>query len=331
MTEQIFNIEQLVEHPEWNESYYFVFFSKEDNLGGMSRIGFKPNKEEGMTFFFLFLPDGSVAGYHQEVRIKEYTKGIHIKGMSHNYNSDGTWNYQFKGNMIFVQDPLDLPKVRDHPKLIMKAQQVIMDLKFNSINKPYEYSEFMSPESLEIGKKSGDKHWEQIGKISGKIKLGEQNFNFKNVIGQRDHTYGVRDWTGVGNWFYYVVWFNENLAINPAAIITDDGRLSTGGFIFKNGENIPLKAIKIIDKKFQNDGILPISSEIELIDDYGEKHNLKARVGPIIPVPFNDEQGNKSILVQSFGTFELDSISEGYGSFETLRRIKTKIKNIKLN
>lgn len=48
-------------------------------------------------------------------------------------------------------------------------------------------------------------------------------------------------------------------------------------------------------------------------------------------MPFNDEQGNKSILVQSFGTFELDGIPEGYVSFETLRRIKTKIKNIKLN
>ena len=39
---------------EWNESYYLAFFSKEDNLGGVSRIGYKPNKKEGMTFFFSF-------------------------------------------------------------------------------------------------------------------------------------------------------------------------------------------------------------------------------------------------------------------------------------
>ncbi|GAH92799.1 unnamed protein product, partial [marine sediment metagenome] len=36
-----------------------MFYDKEINLGGMSRIGFKPNKPEGMTFLFLFLPDGS--------------------------------------------------------------------------------------------------------------------------------------------------------------------------------------------------------------------------------------------------------------------------------
>ena len=42
------------DHPEWNESYYLAFLNKEHNIGGVSRIGFKPNKQEGMTFFFLF-------------------------------------------------------------------------------------------------------------------------------------------------------------------------------------------------------------------------------------------------------------------------------------
>ena len=40
------------DHPEWNESYYLAFFNKEYNIGGVSRIGFKPNKQEGMSFFF---------------------------------------------------------------------------------------------------------------------------------------------------------------------------------------------------------------------------------------------------------------------------------------
>ena len=75
--------------------------------------------------------------------------------------------------------------------------------------------------------------------------LMKHNINLKieNVLSQRDHTYGVRDWTGVGDWFYYVVWFNKDLAINPAAIITDDGQQSTGGFLFKKGKNIPIKHI----------------------------------------------------------------------------------------
>lgn len=27
-------------HPEWNEYYYMVFYNKENNIQGMSRLGF---------------------------------------------------------------------------------------------------------------------------------------------------------------------------------------------------------------------------------------------------------------------------------------------------
>lgn len=307
-------------HPEWNESYYFAFYDKKLNMGGVSRIGFKPNKPEGMTFFFLFMPDGSAGGYHQVKNIKDYSKLLKVKGMVHRNHPDGKWNYEFKGNMIFVKKSEDLPKVREHPELISASKRVKMDLSFKPISDIYEYSEYMTPESLELGKKAGDEHWEQIAKVNGKIQVGEKVFQI-NTIGQRDHTYGIRDWTGVGNWLYYVVWFNENLAINPAAIISNDGRLSTGGFLYKNGKNIPLKSIVVKEQKFRKDGVFPISSELEIVDLSGDKHTLKAQVGNIVPIPFEDGEGNKSILIQSFGSFELDGISDGYGTFETLRKV----------
>ncbi len=318
--EPIIHNNLITNHPEWNESYYFVFYDNTQKLGGMSRIGFKPNKNEAMTFFFLFLPDGSAAGYFQTIKLKEFTNRLKVKGMSHGWHFDKTWDYTFKGNMIFVKNSRNLPDVKVNPKLIQYVRPVEINLKFNPLNEPYEYSKYMTPESLEIGKKSGDKHWEQIGEVNGNLWLDNEKFSIKDCLGQRDHTYGVRDWTGVGNWFYYVIWFNKNLAINPAAIITDDGRLSTGGFLFKNGKNIPLKTIKIIDHQFEADGIYPISSILEIVDNDGILHSLKAEVGPIIPVPFTDDKGNQSILIQSFGDFELDGIKEGYGTFETLRK-----------
>ncbi len=318
------------DHPEWNESYYFAFFNKKHNIGGISRIGFKPNKQEGMTFNFLFLPDGSAAVSHQIEEIKEYSNLPSVGDMTHNCQPNGKWNYEFHGKMIFLKNPEDLPNIREKSKLTLLLklirkkifkQRVKIKLAFNPINDVYEYSAFMTPESLEIGKKAGDKHWEQIAKISGEIRIGKKRFFIENTIGQRDHTYGIRDWTGVGNWLYYVVWFNDNLAINPAVIVTDDGRVSTGGFLFKNGKNIPLKTIHILNQKFREDGVFPISSELEIIDFLGEKHILKAKVGPIIPVPFQDNEGNQSILIQSFGSFELDGITGGYGTFETLRKV----------
>ena len=308
-------------HKEWNESYYLCFADTKNNLRGMSRMGFKPNKPEGMTFLFFFLPDGSAAGYHATEEVESYSNPFSVESVTHEcIESEKVWHYSFNGNMVVVENPEDFPKVREYPELISDFIEVKMDINFKPLNDVYEYSEHMTKESLELGRKAGDKHWEQIALISGEINLSEEKFVLDNVLGQRDHTYGIREWTGVGNWLYYVVWFNENLAINPAAIITDDGRLSTGGFLFKNGKNIPLKTIKVIDQQFREDGVLPISSELEIVDTLNEKHILKGYPGPIIPIPFKDEEGKETILVQSFGTFELDNITGGYGTFETLRK-----------
>jgi hypothetical protein len=320
--ESLTNLNQNTNHPEWNESYYFVFYDKEQNLGGTTRLGFKPNKQEGMTFFFLFLPDGSAAGYNLVRKVEDYRKSLQVGGIIHNCKNQSQWNYRFQGNMIVVRNPEDLPLVRRNPKLIAKTINVTLNIEFKAISQVYEYSEHMTPESLEIGKKAGDKHWEQIANVTGNVKIDNTNFPIKNSIGQRDHTYGVRDWTGVGNWLYYVVWFDNNLAINPAAVITEDGRLSIGGFLFKDGKNIPLVDIEIVDQQFREDGVLPVSSELKLRDSHGNSHLLKANVGPIIPIPFIDNDGNQSILVQSIGKFELDGITGGYGTFETLRRVR---------
>ena len=320
--EDIIHKEQLTNHPEWNESYYFVFYDDKTKVGGMSRIGFKPNKQEGMTFFFLFLPNGSAAGYHQEIRIREFTDHIKVKRMHHDWKPNENWYFKFKGNMIFVENSLNLPRVRENSKLIQKVEKVEMNFLYTPINEIYEYSKWMTPESLKIGKKSGDKHWEQIGIVTGNLDIGNTKIKIENVMSQRDHTYGVRDWTGVGDWLYYVVWFNKDLAINPAAILTDDGQLSTGGFLYKKGKNIPLKHIKILDQQFEPNGVLPISSELEIIDNEDNHYILEGKVGKIIPVPFKDLKGNESILIQSFGQFKLNGIEGGYGTFETLRKIR---------
>lgn len=308
-------------HSEWNESYYLCFSDRKNNISGMTRLGFKPNKNEAMVFFLLFLSDGSVAGFQSSEEIKNYPKSLEAAGMTYERQVDGTWKYRFKGKMVKVQKAEDFVKIQQNPKLITKIMNVVMSLDFKPIHETYEYSENMTPESLELGKKSGDQHWEQIALINGEINLDNEKYTLKDVIGERDHTHGVRDWTGIGNWIYYVVWFNSNLAVNPAAIITDDGRISTGGFLYRNGKNIPIKNLKVIKQEYK-DGIIPISSTLELIDANGEKHILMGKAGSVIPIPFKDAGGKTSILSQSFGEFELDGVKGGYGSFETLRILK---------
>lgn len=307
--------------PEWNESYYFVFYDRRNSIGGMTRLGFKPNKQEGSTFLILFLPDGSRILYRHQERITDHTwgKSMKVGGVVHQPRSTGRWNYLFEGNMLMMRNNETLHGTRGLIKSNSNVLKVKLNLSFNPISDVYEYSEHMTAESRQLGRKAGDAHWEQIGKVNGKIRLDNYTFYIQETMGQRDHTHGVRDWTEVGDWLYYVVWFSKNYAVNPAAIITDDGRVSTGGFIFKNGENIPIKSIRVLEQKFQNN-VFPTSSKLELVDKLGQHHTLEGEAGPIVPIPFIDEKGQLSILTQSFGRFKMDKVSGGYGLYETLRR-----------
>jgi hypothetical protein len=308
---------------EWNESYYFVFYDKRQNFGGMTRLGFKPNKNEAMAFFILFLPDGSAGAYQHMERIDDRTRKKRLQAgqIVHQPQLDGVWKYELVGNITITRKPEDLGKIAEHPELVSKMLPVSMDVSLTPINDVYEYSENMILEYEELGKKSGDEHWEQIGRVNGQIKLGETTFSIEDAMGQRDHTNGVRDMTSIGNWLYYVIWFSQDLCANPTAIVTEDGRVSAGGFIFKNGKNIPIKSIRVLDQEFREE-VFPVSSKLELIDESNQTHLLESRAGPVVPVPFTDKEGNLSILAQSFGTFTLDGVADGYGSFETLRRIR---------
>jgi len=307
-------------NPQWNESFYFCFSDRKNKVNAMARLGFKPNIDEAMTFLLVFLPDGSVAGYTGEESINgEWgNHSLAAKGMRFTPHHDGSWSIQYEGVLVQVEKPSDFPYVSQDKSLIKAVLPTRMMLEYKPLHEAYEYSAHMTAESLEIGKKAGDGHWEQIGLVEGTLTLGEDTFHVSQQIGQRDHTYGVRDWTGVGDWLYYVVWFNESLAVNPAAIVMEDGRVSWGGFLYKDGVNQPIVEMRILEQRFIDD-VIPLSSRIEIVTGDGETHLLEGKAGPVVSLPFIGASGELSVLSQSFGDFTLDGLTGGYGSFETLR------------
>ena len=121
--EPLINIDKRTNHPEWNESYYLAFFDTKNKIGGVSRLGFKPNKREGMTFFFLFLPNGSVAGYHNTKRITDYSKNLKVKSMIHICHSDVKWNYLFNDKMVFVRT---LPGCQEMRELLQQSNNRLL-------------------------------------------------------------------------------------------------------------------------------------------------------------------------------------------------------------
>lgn len=65
----------------------------------------------------------------------------------------------------------------------------------------------------------------------------------------------------------------------------------------------------------------PMNTILKPIESKGEKHIPEGESEPIASKPFRDADGNESVLIQLCGRFRLDNFEEGYGSYETLRRL----------
>jgi hypothetical protein len=62
-------------------------------------------------------------------------------------------------------------------------------------------------------------------------------------------------------------------------------------------------------------------TKFEIIIFKGQKYILEAALRLIVLVLFRNEDGSLSYLIQSFGAFQLNDISGGYGSYEVLRKV----------
>ena len=88
------NLETLKKHEEWNESYYFNFHDKNNDITAFMRIGNKVNKNEKSMFFFLMSPK-MIAGIKLETPFDN--EPLNIAGLDFQEIESGKWNLKYNG------------------------------------------------------------------------------------------------------------------------------------------------------------------------------------------------------------------------------------------
>ena len=91
------NLETLKKHEEWNESYYFNFHDKNNDLTAFMRIGNKVNKNEKSMFFYLMSPK-MIAGIKLETPCDD--KPLNIAGLDYQEIDSGKWNLKYDGTIF---------------------------------------------------------------------------------------------------------------------------------------------------------------------------------------------------------------------------------------
>lgn len=295
-------IHEFGSHEEWNESFYFNFYDRGQDICGFMRIGLKPNKKEKHVFCYLMMPDGNIVGLKDQAVMEN--NDLDALGLKFTKLEDEKrWKLDFEG---------ELPKMHKEGE----KEKVSFALDFVAVNKVYDYRESVSGEKEKIASAVASEHLEQFGKYTGKLSVGSKIYDVTGM-GERDHSWGVRDWHAPKMWVWITAQFDEDFAFNLTKLYMERGEVDAG-FIYMDGKNVPIIRADIVTE-YNRDGS-PNTVYMALHDKEGDVHGAKAVVRHKVILPMAVKDGKVlSIMHETLAKFTLDD-DMGFGIVEYLLR-----------
>jgi hypothetical protein len=238
----------------WGESWYFDFAAADGSIGGYVRLGLYPNL--GVAWYWAYVVGheaGLLAVRHHEVALP--------KGDVLEVREDGLWS------AIHCETPLD------HWSVGLEAFAVALerpadaygdergdrvalglDLEWEAVAAPYDYP--------------GVTRYEQSCRVSGEIAIGDDRIAFDGP-GQRDHSWGVRDWWRFG-WVWTSGALDDGTRFHAVRVDLPGGAAYTPGYVVNVGsttatpEPIAIDTFTVDTDLDHDDHDLPVRSVMRL-------------------------------------------------------------------
>jgi hypothetical protein len=281
----------------WRESYYFNWVDLKNEVSGFTTLGILPNKGKRELVFILFY-DNKMEVYYREpdtvVADKDFSSLI----------KDNKLQYK-------LIDPLDKWMIH------YNSRKIEVNIKFNTRFPIHHFGEDSSA--------SWHQHFEASGKIQGSIKLRDGSVIQLNGYGQRDKSWGFRDWHQFDQWFAGHFQFENWSAGFRKDFYSNTYQLS--GYISTKKKTIPIEKMQI-EVLYDNDKYeSPLETIYSFTDKEGNSYKIKAtRITPNSYMRFMREfdEGITELFEQMAIMEELSSGEIGSGMFEQLRTKQNK-------
>jgi hypothetical protein len=172
----------------WGESWYFDFAQPEGDLGGYVRIGLYPNQDVAWYWACLVGRDRPlVAVVDHTVAVPASLTSLEVRGSGlwadhHCEEPFRRWSLSLEAFGLQVADPCEL--YADEPR----GDRVPFgfELEWETVGEPFRYTV--------------TDRYEVPCRVHGQVLVGEERLEIE-ATGQRDHSWGVRDW-----WMFPWVW-----------------------------------------------------------------------------------------------------------------------------
>jgi len=296
------------DHIEWNESFYFNFYDRHKDVCAFMRIGLKPNKDEKSMFCCIMLPDGSIAASRDSSASADGV--LSANGLSYKMvEAERKWSLSFSGPMKVMG--------RDAETITPCS----FDIEFSAKMPIFDYRDCVSGKNERISQSVASEHLEQMGVYSGTVTVGEDTYHI-SATGERDHSWGARDWNAPKMWMWLTAQASEDLALNVTKLTVEQGEVDAG-FIRTDATTHPLQGIDI-DARYDESGAPTGFSMIMAAKD-GKRYPVEATVIKCLPMPFASDDGKTvSVMYETLSRYSICG-KEGFGIAEFLIRKEKKM------
>lgn len=214
------------EGAHWQESWYFNWADTRHDVFGLTRIGFnfRRRRIDGLV---LTIRGGRPEYAYPGVNIR-------YRGDWADQTAAGgaAGGLRARGLTYRAEEPLK------RWNLTLRGRDS-MELVWTAFTPPFDYHEA----GRDLPPNITGRHFEQSGRVTGWTNFKGRRLEIDGT-GQRDKSWGVRDWARVEGWNWISAQFGEDLSFNAWEGFFG-GRRYVNGFVFRDGENHPIERVDI--------------------------------------------------------------------------------------
>jgi hypothetical protein len=190
------------DEPLWNESWYADFVDAANGFGGWVRLGLIPNQQTAWLHALLCGPDlPTVAVVDFEVPLPTDPWALQTGAIDFMHSADDplrTYRIALRGHGQSYPDPAALLRAEQGP-----PAEVAIDLEWTTDGTPYQYRLTT--------------RYEIPCTVSGTVTIDGHHYTVDSVPGQRDHSWGVRDWWSM-DWVWSALHLDDGTHLHAVDI-----------------------------------------------------------------------------------------------------------------
>lgn len=239
--------------PHWQESFYFNWSDPDSGVFGLARIGYRfgDHRADGLV---LSIRGGRPEFCYPAVNVPR-------AGRWEDQNPEKGFRV---GRLTFeILEPLSRFRIR-----LGGAHR--MDLRWEATTPALDFGD----EQGSFRSEMAAEHFEQAGRVEGWTEFRGHRCEISGT-GQRDKSWGPRDWGSLEGWDWVSGQFDDGTAFNATRVQGPDGAVIPAGFVHHGGTTLHLTDVAI-HYSWGRRPQLPESARLVLADSTGGEWHLSA-------------------------------------------------------